>query len=62
MAEAKESAEKITWKRPDGTDVPGYAFGDKSKPGVIVLQEWYVELHHELKPKFPELHCGSGGA
>lgn len=32
---------KITWKRADGSDVPGIAFGEEGRPGVVVIQEWW---------------------
>jgi len=35
---AAAGAERITWKRADGSEVPGYAFG--SGPAVIAIQEW----------------------
>lgn len=31
----------ITWKRKDGADVPGLAFGEKGSPGVVCIQEWW---------------------
>ena len=38
------------WTRADGSAVTGYAVGDESKPGVIVIQEWWgideeVKIH-----------------
>jgi len=35
---AAAGAERITWKRADGSEVPGYAFG--SGPAVVAIQEW----------------------
>jgi hypothetical protein len=37
IAEAA-GAEKITFKRGDGSDVPAYAFGEKGAPPVITVQ------------------------
>lgn len=31
---AESGAEKVTWKRSDGTEVPGYAFGKGTKPST----------------------------
>lgn len=31
----------MSWKRGDGSEVPGYAFGDAGAPAVIVMQEWW---------------------
>lgn len=32
------SVKKVTWARADGTEVPGYATGAESAPGVILIQ------------------------
>lgn len=46
-------AEPVSWKRSDGSSVPGYAFGVAGSPAVIVMQEWWGMdkdiLHHAQK-------------
>lgn len=35
------SVERVSWKRADGSDVPGYAVGPKGAPAVVAIQEWW---------------------
>lgn len=32
------SVERVSWKRADGSDVPGYAVGPKGAPAVVAIQ------------------------
>lgn len=43
----------MSWKRKDGSDVPGLSFGDPENPTVVVIQEWWglddsVKAHAKL--------------
>ena len=47
------SGTTVSWTRPDGTKVPGVAFGKPRQPVVIVVQEWWgvdeaVKVRHNL--------------
>eukprot|EP00735_Rhodelphis_limneticus_P001013 TRINITY_DN11559_c0_g1::TRINITY_DN11559_c0_g1_i1::g.21998::m.21998 TRINITY_DN11559_c0_g1::TRINITY_DN11559_c0_g1_i1::g.21998 ORF type:complete len:234 (+),score=74.35,sp/P46209/USF_AQUPY/34.16/2e-29,DLH/PF01738.13/6.7e-48,Abhydrolase_5/PF12695.2/1.2e-09,Abhydrolase_6/PF12697.2/0.00067,Abhydrolase_6/PF12697.2/16,Peptidase_S9/PF00326.16/1.1,Peptidase_S9/PF00326.16/0.0095,BAAT_C/PF08840.6/0.0066,BAAT_C/PF08840.6/6.2,Abhydrolase_3/PF07859.8/1.6,Abhydrolase_3/PF07859.8/0.69,AXE1/PF05448.7/2e+02,AXE1/P len=64
--------EHITFKRTDGSDVPGFVAGPAGAPAVIVLQEWWgiteqikVQALHVSKEGFrvlvPDLYRGKLG-
>ena len=43
----------VSFARPDGSKVPGLAFGQAGKPGIVCIQEWWgvdfaIKAHAEL--------------
>jgi dienelactone hydrolase len=46
----------VSWSRADGSAVPGLAYGDAGKPGVICIQEWWG-VEFDVKE-----HVSGGGA